>query len=69
MQKGGREGCATTSRPPASAGPLVDLIGSEDKQELRLDAGSFGLMVGRIAARNTLPVVINFLKQRSEAVS
>lgn len=55
--------------PPDSASPLVDLIGSEDKQELRLDAGHVGLLVGRGAARNTLPVVIDFLKQRSEAVS
>ncbi len=54
--------------PPAAASPLVDLIGSEDRQELRLDAGHVGLMVGRGAARNTLPVLIDFLKQRSEAV-
>jgi polyhydroxyalkanoate synthase subunit PhaC len=55
--------------PPEAAGPLVDLIGSEDKQELRLDAGHVGLMVGRTAAKNTLPVIIEFLKQRSEAIS
>lgn len=55
--------------PPAAACPLVGLIGSEDKQELRLDAGHVGLMVGRGAARNTLPVVIDFLQQRSEAAS
>ena len=55
--------------PESAAGPLVDLIGSEDKQELRLDAGHVGLMVGRTAAKNTLPVIIDFLKQRSEAAS
>jgi polyhydroxyalkanoate synthase len=55
--------------PEAAAGPLVDLIGSEDKQELRLDAGHVGLMVGRTAAKNTVPVVIDFLKQRSEALA
>lgn len=55
--------------PPAAAKPLVGLIGSEDKQELQLDAGHVGLMVGRSAARNTLPVLVDFLKQRSEAVS
>ena len=54
--------------PPAAAAP-VDLVGSTDKQELRLDAGHIGLVVGRSAARNTLPVVVDFLKQRSEAVS
>ncbi len=55
--------------PEPSAGPLVDLIGSPDKHELRLDAGHVGLMVGRTAAKNTVPVVIDFLKQRSEALS
>ena len=54
--------------PEAAASPLVGLIGSEDKQELRLDAGHVGLMVGRTAAKNTVPVLIDFLKQRSEAV-
>lgn len=53
--------------PPAAAKPLVGLIGSENKQELELDAGHVGLMVGRTAAKNTLPVVVDFLKQRSEA--
>ena len=55
--------------PPAAAKPLVGLVGSEDRQELQLDAGHVGLMIGRSAARNTLPVVVDFLKQRSEAVS
>ncbi|TNM39842.1 alpha/beta fold hydrolase [Nocardioides albidus] len=55
--------------PEPAAAPLVSLVGSEDRQELRLDAGHVGLMVGRTAAKNTLPVVIDFLKQRSEAVS
>lgn len=55
--------------PEPAAGPLVDLIGSEDKHELRLDAGHVGLMVGRTAAKNTLPVIVDFLKQRSEALA
>ena len=55
--------------PEPAASPLVGLIGSEDKQEMRLDAGHVGLMVGRSAARNTLPVVIDFLKQRSEVLT
>jgi polyhydroxyalkanoate synthase len=55
--------------PLAAAAPLIDLVGSADKQELRLDAGHVGLMVGRTAARNTLPTLIDFLKQRSEAFS
>ncbi|QWC84595.1 alpha/beta fold hydrolase [Nocardioidaceae bacterium] len=55
--------------PEPAASPLVDLVGSEDKQELRLDAGHVGLMLGRTAHKNTLPVVIDFLKKRSEPVS
>lgn len=53
--------------PEPAASPLIGLIGSEDKQELRLDAGHVGLMVGRTAAKNTVPVLIEFLKKRSEA--
>jgi polyhydroxyalkanoate synthase len=52
--------------PEPAAAPLVSLVGSDDKQEMRLDAGHVGMMVGRTAARKTLPVVIDFLKQRSE---
>jgi len=52
--------------PEASAAPLIGLVGSPDKQELRLDAGHVGLLVGRTAARTTLPILIDFLKQRSE---
>jgi len=55
--------------PEPAASPLVGLIGSEDKQELRLDAGHIGLMVGRTAARNTLPLITDFLKQRSEVLA
>ena len=51
--------------PEASSGPLIELVGSGDKQELRLDAGHVGLLVGRTAARRTLPTIIDFLKQRS----
>ena len=54
--------------PLQAAAPLIDLVGSADKQELRLDAGHVGLMVGRTAARNTVPTLIDFLKQRSEAL-
>ena len=55
--------------PEPAASPLVGLIGSDDKQELRLDAGHIGLMVGRTAARNTLPLITDFLKQRSEVLA
>ena len=49
---------------PASA-PLIGLVGSPDEQELRLDAGHVGLLVGRTAAKTTLPTIIEFLKDRS----
>jgi polyhydroxyalkanoate synthase len=55
-------------RPPA-AEPLLGLVGSTEKEELRLDAGHVGLVVGRSAARTTIPRIIEFLHTRSEALS
>lgn len=52
--------------PEASAGPLLDMIGSPDKHELRLEGGHVGLLVGRTAAKTTIPTIIEFLIQRSE---
>jgi len=52
--------------PEASAAPLIDLIGSPDKHEARLDGGHVGLLVGRTAAKTTIPTIIDFLIQRSE---
>ena len=52
--------------PEASAAPLIDLVGSPDKHELRLDGGHVGLLVGRTAARTTIPTIIDFLLRRSE---
>ena len=53
--------------PEASAAPLIDLVGSPDKHELRLDAGHVGLLVGRTAAKTTIPTIIEFLIGRSES--
>ena len=53
--------------PEASAAPLIDLVGSPDKHELRLDAGHVGLLVGRGAAKTTIPTIVEFLIERSEA--
>ena len=53
--------------PEASAAPLIDLVGSQDKHELRLDAGHVGLLVGRGATKTTIPTIIEFLIERSEA--
>jgi polyhydroxyalkanoate synthase subunit PhaC len=52
--------------PEASAIPLINLIGSPDKQEVRLDAGHVGLLVGRTAAKTTVPIIVDFLTARSE---
>jgi polyhydroxyalkanoate synthase len=52
--------------PPDATAPLIDLVGSEDKHELRLPAGHMGLVVGRTAARTTVPTIIDFLRRRSE---
>ena len=52
--------------PPAATAPLIDLVGSEDKHELRLAAGHMGLVVGKTAAKTTVPEIIGFLRTRSE---
>jgi polyhydroxyalkanoate synthase len=54
--------------PPEATAPLIDLVGSPDKHELRLAAGHMGLVVGRTAARTTVPTIIDFLRRRSEPV-
>jgi polyhydroxyalkanoate synthase len=50
------------------AAPLPELVGAEDNEVLRLDAGHVGLVVGRTAAKITIPRIIEFLAARSEAV-
>lgn len=52
--------------PVEVAAPLIDLVGSEVKDELRLQAGHIGLAVGRTAAKVTIPTIIDFLQKRSE---
>jgi polyhydroxyalkanoate synthase subunit PhaC len=52
--------------PEPAAAPLINLVGAPDKHELRLDAGHIGLVVGKTAARTTIPTIIDFLRQRSE---
>jgi polyhydroxyalkanoate synthase len=55
--------------PEPAAAPLIDLVGAEDRHELRLDAGHIGLVVGRTAARTTVPTIIEFLRRRSEVLA
>jgi polyhydroxyalkanoate synthase len=54
--------------PAAACAPLIDLVGSADKHELALDAGHMGLVVGRTAARTTVPRILEFLERRSEPI-
>lgn len=55
--------------PEASSAPLIDLVGSPDKHELQLSAGHIGLVVGKTAARTTIPTIIDFLQRRSKVSS
>ena len=55
--------------PPDATAPLIDLVGSPDRHELRLPAGHMGLVVGRTAARTTVPTIIDFLRRRSEPLT
>ncbi|MGY1745411.1 alpha/beta fold hydrolase [Blastococcus sp. SYSU D00695] len=55
--------------PADATAPLIDLVGSPDKHELRLPAGHMGLVVGRTAARTTVPTIIDFLRRRSDEVA
>jgi polyhydroxyalkanoate synthase subunit PhaC len=52
--------------PPEAVSPLIDLVGSEDKTEMRLPAGHVGLMVGRAASKHTMPAIADWLVSRSE---
>lgn len=54
--------------PEPAAAPLIDLVGGADKHELRLNGGHIGLVVGRTAAKTTVPTIIDFLRQRSEVL-
>jgi polyhydroxyalkanoate synthase len=52
--------------PVEAAAPLIDLVGSQDKDELRLQAGHIGLAVGKTAAKVTIPTIVEFLQKRSD---
>lgn len=51
--------------PPRSARPLLDLVGSTDKQELLVPAGHIGLATSREANRITIPGITKWLNDRS----
>ena len=52
--------------PEPAAAPLIGLVGSPEREELRLDAGHVGLFVGRTAAKTTVPTLFDFLQRRSD---
>ncbi|MPY94768.1 MAG: alpha/beta fold hydrolase [Acidimicrobiia bacterium] len=51
--------------PPAAIGPLIELVGSEDRTEMRLEAGHVGIIVGRNAAKVTMPAMADWIVQHS----
>jgi polyhydroxyalkanoate synthase len=53
--------------PLATSEPLMDLIGSRDKTELRVPAGHVGLFVGRSSAKHCLPPMIDWITDHSHA--
>jgi polyhydroxyalkanoate synthase subunit PhaC len=55
--------------PPDSASPLVELIGSKDKQQIVLEAGHVGIVAGRGAVRDLWPRVATWLMERSSAAA
>ena len=54
--------------PAEATAPLLELVGSPDKDEFPLNAGHAGIFVGRTAARTTVPTILDFLRRRSDAV-
>jgi polyhydroxyalkanoate synthase subunit PhaC len=51
--------------PLEAVGPLIDLVGSEDRTEMRLPAGHVGLIVGRNASARTMPAMAGWIAERS----
>jgi polyhydroxyalkanoate synthase len=51
--------------PLPQAEPTTDLVSSEDKEFLVLDAGHVGLLTGRSAKKNLWPKVASWLEERS----
>ena len=51
--------------PPEAVEPITGLVGSQDKTEMRLQAGHVGLIVGRNASKNTMPAMAEWLVQHS----
>ncbi len=52
--------------PESSVGPVVDLVGSEDVEEIRLPAGHVGLLASRTASKVTIPRIVDWIHRHSE---
>lgn len=51
--------------PPCQSERVLDLVGSEDKEVLRVRGGHIGIMAGRGAEKNTWPHIEQWLAERS----
>jgi polyhydroxyalkanoate synthase len=51
--------------PPCQSEGIMDLVGSEDKEVLRVRGGHIGIMAGRGAEKNTWPHIETWLAERS----
>ena len=52
--------------PPCQSERVLDLVGSEDKDLLRVRGGHIGIMAGRGAEKNTWPHIESWLAARSD---
>lgn len=55
--------------PAAAAAPTKELLGSDDAEDLVLDAGHVGLVASRTAAKVTLPHIAEWIQRHSERVA
>ncbi len=51
--------------PPATSEPLLELVGSDDRSELRVPGGHVGLFVGSSAAKHCVPGMIDWITRHS----
>jgi polyhydroxyalkanoate synthase len=55
--------------PPASALALAELVGSSDAKTLTLATGHIGYVVGRAAAKTTIPAIIDWVVAHSDPIA
>jgi polyhydroxyalkanoate synthase subunit PhaC len=53
--------------PCGAALPVADLVGSQESETLELPAGHVGLVMGKSAAKTTLPGIVDWLRRHSDA--